>query len=106
MFETHYFTNSKEHTKKSSNCNMKKLWSILVDNKDLFPTKWSFCIFVTYMALFTCQGILVTASRLGDNTYPYNTTTVVLLTEVTKLIFATLAYISRYNIVINRHSRL
>ena len=33
---------------------------------------------------------------LGDNTYPYNTTTVVLLTEVTKLIFATLAYISRY----------
>jgi len=76
---------------------MKKLWSILVDNKDLFPTKWSFCIFVTYMALFTCQGILVTASRLGDNTYPYNTTTVVLLTEVTKLIFATLAYISRYS---------
>ena len=71
------------------------LWNILFDNKDLFPTKWSLCIFLTYMALFTSQGILVTASRLGDNTYPYNTTTVVLFTEITKLIFATLAYTSR-----------
>ena len=75
---------------------MKNLfWEIFVDNKDLFPTKWSLIIFVTYMALFTSQGILVTASRLGDNTYPYNTTTVVLLTEITKLVFASIAYISR-----------
>jgi len=72
-----------------------KLWNILIDNKDLFPTKWSLFIFLAYMALFTSQGILVTASRLGDNAYPYNTTTVVLITEVTKLIFASLAFISR-----------
>ena len=67
----------------------------ILQNKDLFPTKWSLLIFAIYMALFTSQGLLVTASRQGDHTYPYNTTTVVLLTEVTKLVFASIAYISR-----------
>ena len=79
----------------------KQICDIFVENKDLFPTKWSLCIFITYMALFTSQGLLVTASRLGDNTYPYNTTTVVLLTEITKLVFAVFGYLSRYVLSIN-----
>lgn len=59
--------------------------ALFVENKDLFPTKWSLAIFVTYMGLFVSQGLLVTASRMGDHTYPYNPTVVVLLTETLKL---------------------
>ena len=64
-------------------------------NKDLFPTTWSLVIFVTYMALFTSQGLLVTASRMGELTYPYNTTTVVLLTEVVKLVLSSSVFITK-----------
>ncbi|KAG0714617.1 UDP-galactose transporter senju [Chionoecetes opilio] len=52
----------------------------------LFPTPYSFIIFIVYMALFINQGIMVTASQQADNSYRYNTVTVVLLTEVTKLV--------------------
>ena len=74
---------------------MTRLWNIFFENKDLFPTKWSLFIFVAYMALFINQGLLVTASRLGENSYPYNTTTVVLFTEIFKLILATSVFISK-----------
>ncbi|KAJ7383962.1 hypothetical protein OS493_024651 [Desmophyllum pertusum] len=40
------------------------------------------------MALFISQGILVTATKDKDNHYPYNTVTVVLLTEFVKLLVA------------------
>jgi UDP-sugar transporter A1/2/3 len=53
---------------------------------ELFPTKLSFVIFVSYILLFVGQGILVTASQKSDNQYDYNIITVVLLTEVFKLI--------------------
>jgi hypothetical protein len=39
------------------------LKSLSPSNRDLFPTTWSFVIFLAYMALFVSQGILVTASR-------------------------------------------
>ncbi|CAH3155852.1 unnamed protein product [Porites evermanni] len=62
--------------------------SALSDLKNLFPSTAHFFIFVGYMALFICQGILVTASRDKDNHYAYNTTTVVLLSECVKLLVA------------------
>ena len=40
-----------------------KFQTVVADNKDLFPTAWSLAIFLTYMALFVSQGLLVTASR-------------------------------------------
>nr|XP_008191619.1 PREDICTED: uncharacterized protein LOC662078 isoform X2 [Tribolium castaneum] len=59
---------------------------------ELFPTKLSFVIFLAYILLFVGQGILVTASQKADNQYDYNIITVVLLTEVLKLIVSTLLY--------------
>ncbi|XP_071540709.1 UDP-galactose transporter senju-like isoform X2 [Panulirus ornatus] len=59
----------------------------------LFPTPWSFIIFVAYMALFINQGIMVTASQQADNTYSYNTVTVVLLTEATKLVASLIIFL-------------
>jgi len=38
------------------------------------------------------SGLLVTASRKGDSTYPYNPTTVVLLTEAAKLLMSVVGY--------------
>ena len=76
-----------------------------------FPTNGSFVIFLLYMAMFVAQvppvaktirsepftisiiqGMLVTASRSGGSDYPYNTVTVVLITEVLKLILSGLIY--------------
>ena len=74
---------------------MGKLWDLFIGNKDLFPTTWSLLIFVAYMTLFISQGLLVTASRLGDDNYPYNTTTVVLLTEIFKLVLSSTVYVSK-----------
>lgn len=74
--------------------------------RELFPTKLSFVVFVLYIALFVGQGkckfivivwgmavinfaltgILVTASQSDKNEYEYNIVTVVLMTEVFKLI--------------------
>lgn len=59
---------------------------------ELFPSKKSIFIFLTYMSLFVSQGILVTASQRADNSYSYNTVLVVLLTEILKLIISTLLY--------------
>lgn len=81
---------------------------------ELFPTKLSGLIFVAYMSLFVSQGeiiyyihsirdplftsqfivpgILVTASQDHNSQYSYNTVTVVLLTEVLKLIISAVIY--------------
>ncbi len=42
---------------------------------------------IVNMSVFV-SGLLVTASRHGGKSYPYNTTTVVLLTELAKLILS------------------
>lgn len=61
-------------------------------SSDLFPTKTSVAVFVSYMALFINQGILVTATKKTDNTYDYNPTTVVLFTECLKLLVCCACY--------------
>ena len=63
--------------------------------KEIFPTPFSVFIFISYMALFINQGIIVTASRMGGTSYPYNPATVVLLTEVLKFLFSTATFIHR-----------
>lgn len=65
---------------------------------ELFPSKKSIFIFITYMSLFVGQGILVTASQRADNSYSYNTVLVVLLTEVLKLIISTVLYCREHTI--------
>ncbi|XP_067623062.1 UDP-galactose transporter senju [Eurosta solidaginis] len=59
---------------------------------ELFPTKLTFIIFLLYISLFIGQGIFVTASQEANNSYNYNTITVVLLTEVLKLLVSTSLY--------------
>ncbi|CAF3014255.1 unnamed protein product [Rotaria socialis] len=63
-----------------------------INLKDLFPTRWSFLIFISYMGLFINQGLLVTGSKTATNSYNYNTIVVVLLTECVKLISAVTIY--------------
>lgn len=53
---------------------------------ELFPTRSSVVIFAAYVGFFTNQGILVRWTQASDNSYPYNTVTVVLLTDFLKLI--------------------
>ncbi|KAK4887589.1 hypothetical protein RN001_003860 [Aquatica leii] len=59
---------------------------------EVFPTKASVIIFVLYIGLFVNQGILVTASQESDNKYEYDIVTVVLLTELLKLITSVSLY--------------
>ncbi|XP_041779311.1 UDP-galactose transporter senju [Anopheles merus] len=59
-----------------------------VNWSELFPSRKSILIFITYMSLFVSQGILVTASQRSDNSYSYNTVLVVLLTETLKLVIS------------------
>uniref|UniRef100_A0A182TEN3 CMP-sialic acid transporter n=1 Tax=Anopheles melas TaxID=34690 RepID=A0A182TEN3_9DIPT len=59
-----------------------------VNWSELFPSRKSIFIFITYMSLFVSQGILVTASQRSDNSYSYNTVLVVLLTETLKLVIS------------------
>ncbi|XP_076463736.1 UDP-galactose transporter senju-like isoform X2 [Babylonia areolata] len=65
---------------------------------DLFPTKLSFIIFISYMGLFINQGILVTASKSKDNSYSYSTVLVVLLTECLKLLAAVGLYLKDHTV--------
>ncbi|XP_057328805.1 UDP-galactose transporter senju [Microplitis mediator] len=58
---------------------------------ELFPGRWSGVIFVSYMALFINQGIIVTWSQ-SEGDYKYNFVTVVLLTEIVKLIVSIILY--------------
>ncbi|XP_037957988.1 UDP-galactose transporter senju [Teleopsis dalmanni] len=66
--------------------------------RDLFPTKLTFVIFIFYMTLFIGQGIFVTASQETNNSYKYNTVTVVLLTEVLKLLVSASLYCRENNL--------
>ena len=59
----------------------------------LFPSQGSLIVFLSYMMMFVAQGMLVTASRHGSTSYSYNTVTVVLLTEVAKLVMSSLIYL-------------
>ncbi|XP_012943600.1 UDP-galactose transporter senju [Aplysia californica] len=65
---------------------------------ELFPTKLSFVVFISYMGLFINQGILVTASKSPDNSYSYNTVTVVLLTELLKLMAAVAIFVRDHSL--------
>lgn len=65
---------------------------------DLFPTTASFVVFVSYMALFICQGLLVTASKTKENKFNYNPTTVVLMTELLKLTVSALIYLKDHSV--------
>ncbi|KAK2580457.1 hypothetical protein KPH14_006199 [Odynerus spinipes] len=58
---------------------------------ELFPGRWSLVIFLSYMALFINQGIIVTWSQRNGQ-YEYNIVAVVLLTEVLKLIVSAILY--------------
>jgi UDP-sugar transporter A1/2/3 len=84
--------------------------------KNLFPTRFSFIVFISYMGLFINQGILkyvieylfiifanillsvgilVTATKDKYNKFNYNPITVVLLTELVKLILSSTIYIKK-----------
>lgn len=65
---------------------------------ELFPSKISFFIFIAYMALFINQGLLVTASKNSKNTFNYNPITVVLLTELLKMIVSSCVYLKSFSI--------
>ena len=58
----------------------------------LFLTRSSFVVFVAYTGMFG-GGMLVTASRNGSSSYSYNTVTVVLLTEMMKLVLSSILYL-------------
>ncbi|XP_071642569.1 UDP-galactose transporter senju [Temnothorax longispinosus] len=58
---------------------------------ELFPGRWSPVIFISYIALFINQGILVTWSQRSGR-YEYNIVAVVLMTEVLKLVISTALY--------------
>ncbi|XP_013111151.1 UDP-galactose transporter senju [Stomoxys calcitrans] len=65
--------------------------------RELFPTKLTLLIFILYMSLFIGQGIFVTASQDANNSYSYNTVTVVLLTEVLKLLVSGALYMKDHS---------
>ncbi|ERL94410.1 UDP-galactose transporter senju [Dendroctonus ponderosae] len=65
--------------------------------RDLFPSKFSQVIFVVYILLFVSQGILVTASQESNNKYDYNIVTVVLFTEILKLLLSSALYCRKHN---------
>eukprot|EP00039_Didymoeca_costata_P026724 m.16519 g.16519 ORF g.16519 m.16519 type:complete len:364 (+) comp5717_c0_seq1:29-1120(+) len=69
--------------------------------KDVFPTPWTPIIFITYVMLFVNMGLLVTTSKNKDGTFPYNATTVVMLTEFTKLIICLATYVYQGNSVMS-----
>ena len=69
---------------------------VLLNLQEIFPTTSSVVIFITYMIVCLQQALLVTASRMGERTYPYNPAAVVLSTELLKLVFSSIAYIKRY----------
>ncbi|XP_018916806.1 UDP-galactose transporter senju isoform X2 [Bemisia tabaci] len=70
----------------------------MVCNKisEIFPSRWTVLVFLCYILLFICQGLITTASQEADNKYKYNTTLAVLFTEVIKL-FASILLFWREN---------
>lgn len=63
--------------------------------RKLFPKKRCAVIFVLYMGLFITQGLTVTATQKPDHKYEYNTATVVLLAEASKLLVSIVIYVSQ-----------
>lgn len=80
--------------------NMNKNDNSLALLRNLFPTKMSFFVFIAYMALFINQGLLVTASKNKDNKFNYNPITVVLMTELLKLLFSSAIYLKKYAFIL------
>jgi len=76
--------------------NISSLQELLAKN---FPTNGSLVIFLLYMAMFVAQGMLVTVSRSGGSDYPYNTVTVVLITEALKLLLSGSIYMRDNTVV-------
>ena len=69
---------------------------LLLHLDQIFPSVSSVVIFFTYIGVSLQQALLVTASRTeNERTYPYNPATVVLLTEVVKLVLAFVFYMKR-----------
>ncbi|XP_049867900.1 UDP-galactose transporter senju [Pectinophora gossypiella] len=60
--------------------------------KNLFPNKEAFIVFALYIILFVFQGVFVTASKTANGGYDYNTTLVVFLSELLKLIASATLY--------------
>lgn len=65
------------------------------DCTSLFPNKLSFVVFVLYITLFVFQGVFVTASKSENGKYDYNTTLVVFLSELLKLVISATLYTYR-----------
>ncbi|XP_038214868.1 UDP-galactose transporter senju [Zerene cesonia] len=64
----------------------------------LFPNKEAFIVFALYIILFVFQGVFITASKTENGVYDYNTTLVVFLSELLKLVIsATLYTLKREN---------
>lgn len=74
----------------------------------LFPHTGSFGIFLLYLVTSLSLAMLVKASSHGALSYSYNTVTVVLITELTKLLLSSLIYLkdnSFFSLIdsVNRH---
>lgn len=63
--------------------------------RDVFPDNASLAVCLAYMGCFVLQGILTRASQVNGS-YHYNTTTVVMCSELLKLAVSASVYISRY----------
>ncbi|KAG7306218.1 hypothetical protein JYU34_008821 [Plutella xylostella] len=61
----------------------------------LFPNKEAFVIFFLYIVLFVFQGVFVTASKTEYGGYNYNTTLVVFMSELLKLVASATLYTYR-----------
>ncbi|KAH9631224.1 hypothetical protein HF086_005995 [Spodoptera exigua] len=59
---------------------------------NLFPNKEAFITFALYVILFVFQGVFVTASKTENGDYDYNTTLVVFLSELLKLVASAFLY--------------
>ncbi|XP_050665050.1 UDP-galactose transporter senju [Leptidea sinapis] len=58
----------------------------------LFPNREAFIVFSLYIILFVFQGVFITASKTETGLYDYNTTLVVFLSELLKLIISAVLY--------------
>ncbi|KAJ6216883.1 hypothetical protein RDWZM_008040 [Blomia tropicalis] len=66
--------------------------------RDIFPSKWHLTFFITYILLYIFNAILIRFSqRVGVRSYDYDTISVVLFTEVLKLILACGFYLREGN---------
>lgn len=64
----------------------------------LFPSRESGLVFAVYVMMLVAHGMLATASRHGHSSYSYNTTAVVLICELLKLVMSSLFYFKDHNV--------